>query len=247
MNDNKQETPAINLQHLAIILDGNGRWAHERGLEVSDGHRAGADNLVEFVKLLIKDYPYIKYLTVYAFSKENWGRSSLEVAFLMKLFEECLDKCLVEFHKENVRIQFLGNRAKINATLQKEMQEIEEKTKNNDGFTFNICLSYSGREEIVDAIKKIHQDVLDKKLNINDLNEDLFKNYLYNPIAPYPDLVVRTGGDVRLSNFLLWEVAYSEFYSTKTYWPAFDKEALDAALENFRNRKRNFGKKHAFK
>lgn len=247
MNNDKQGTPTINLQHLAIILDGNGRWAHERGLEVSDGHKAGADNLVKFVKLLIKDYPYIKYLTVYAFSKENWGRSDLEVAFLMKLFEECLDKCLTEFHKENVRIQFLGNRAKIGATLRNKMQEIEEKTKNNDGFTFNICLSYSGREEIVDAIKKIHQDVLDKKLNINDLNEDLFKNYLYNPVAPYPDLVVRTGGDVRLSNFLLWEVAYSEFYSTKTYWPAFDKKALDDALENFRNRKRNFGKKHAFK
>ena len=247
MNNSQQLIPTINLQHLAIILDGNGRWAHEKGLEVFDGHKAGANNLVNFVKLLIRDYPYIKYLTVYAFSKENWGRNSLEVAFLMKLFEEYLDKCLAEFNNENVRIQFLGNRTKISVALQNKMQEVEEKTKNNDGFTFNICLSYSGREEIVDAVKKIHQDVLDKKLNINDLNEDLFKNYLYNPVAPYPDLVVRTGGDVRLSNFLLWEVAYSEFYSTKTYWPAFDKKALDDALENFSNRKRNFGKRHAFK
>lgn len=247
MISGQQHTMPTSLQHLAVILDGNGRWAKERNLDVSDGHKAGAENLVNFVSLIINEYSYIECLTVYVFSKENWGRSATEVSFLMNLFDKCLDKYLKKFHKEGVKIKFLGNFERINLSLQKKMQEIEEKTKNNTKLTFNICLSYSGREEIVDATKKICQDVMDKKLDIDLLDDEIFKRYLYNPFVPYPDLIIRTGGELRLSNFLLWEAAYSEFYTTKTFWPAFDKKSLDDALENFNNRKRNFGKKHAFK
>lgn len=233
------------LKHLAIILDGNGRWAKARNLPVSAGHKAGAETLGEIVKLLRKEYSYIECLTVYAFSKENWGRSEEEVSYLMKLFDTYLTHFLEKFKDENIKIKFLGNFSRINESLKKKMIEIEEKTKNNNEFTFNICLSYSGREEIIDATKSIINDVLNKKITIEQVDEQLFKNYLYNPDAPYPDLIIRTGGDVRLSNFLLWEAAYSEFYSTKVFWPDFDQKALDEAIENFNGRKRNYGKRNS--
>lgn len=231
------------LKHLALIMDGNGRWATQRNLNVSAGHKAGADILLETIKLINKKYPDIKHLTVYAMSKENFKRSPQEVNFLLALLEEYLDGDLQEIKKEKIKIKFLGNFSRLSDGLIKKIKQLEEDTKDFDKFSFNICFSYSGREEIVDATKLIIKDIIDNKISIDNLNEDLYKNYLYNSNVPDPDLIIRTGGDLRVSNFLLWEIAYSELFSTPTLWPDFNEKCLDDAIENFNLRKRNYGKR----
>ena len=231
-----------NIKHIAIIMDGNRRWARSNGLKLVFGHKAGLDNLLKIASYA--ESINVKYMTVYAFSKENWNRTQEEVSYLMDLFREFGKKILEKSVNElkNVKIKFFGNSENVDDDLSKLVHDIEEMTKNNTGFNLNICFNYSGRQEIIDAIKNIVKKVNNGEFNINDLNEDNFKNYLYSPETPYPDLIIRTGKEIRLSNFLLWQNGYSELYFTDKLWPDFDINDLNNAILNFNNRKQNNGK-----
>ena len=230
-----------NIRHIAIIMDGNRRWAKlnkKRGF----GHEVGVETLVKISKYL-KNIG-IEYLTVYAFSRENWKRTEEEIGLLMKLFKEYAGKIINKSVEglEDVRIKFIGSKDKLNAELLDLIDNVEEKTKNNSGLNLDVCFNYSGRQEIVDAAKRVVNDISNGVAKLEDINEDTFKNYLYDSDAPYPDLVIRTGGELRLSNFLLWQVGYAEFYSTAKYWPDFSEEDVDIAIADFNNRKRRLGK-----
>lgn len=226
--------------HLAIIMDGNGRWAQRRGLPRSAGHLAGAKNLVRVVDLAMK--AGIKILTVYAFSTENWKRPADEVDYLMRLiphFAGALRKRLME---RNVRLRAMGRLKDLPDFAQKTIRSVEELTRNNDGFTLNVALSYGGRAEILDGIQKLLADRAGSENPAAPLTEQEFRQYLYAPDLPDPDLVVRTSGELRLSNFMLWQLSYSELYVTETHWPDFDQETLRQALEAYSRRQRRFGK-----
>jgi undecaprenyl diphosphate synthase len=226
--------------HLAIIMDGNGRWAQRRGLPRSAGHLAGAKNLVRVVDLAMK--AGIKILTVYAFSTENWKRPADEVDYLMRLiphFAGALRKRLME---RNVRLRAMGRLKDLPDFAQKTIRSVEELTRNNDGFTLNVALSYGGRAEILDGIQKLLADRAGFENPAAPLTEQEFRQYLYAPDLPDPDLVVRTSGELRLSNFMLWQLSYSELYVTDTHWPDFDQETLRQALEAYSHRQRRFGK-----
>jgi undecaprenyl diphosphate synthase len=225
------------LNHLAIILDGNRTWARQKGLSDFQGHKAGFDNLLDIVPK-VKDKG-IKYLSVFAFSTENWNRSKLEVDYLMDIFRGFFKgKEIKKLMEENVRITMFGSiqNGKIPADLLNSIQEVEEKTKDNDGFYFNICFNYGSKTEIVEAIKKIPLD------EIKNLTPDSFSSYLYSYNIPDVDMVIRTSGQIRLSNFLLWQSAYAEWRFIDTCWPAFDEKCLDEAIEDFNKRTRKFGK-----
>ena len=230
------------IQHVAFIMDGNRRWAAQRNQPPMVGHENGCETLMRVVKHA--KHIGVKYITVYAFSKENWQRTKQEVDFLMKLLKSYSSELLIKTREEleDVKIRFIGHLDSLDDEAKQLIEEVHKLTEKNSSLQLDICMSYSGRQEIVDAVKLIINDISSEKMSLDDLNEDIFKKYLYDPEAPYPDLIVRTAGEMRLSNFLLWQVGYSEFYSTSKLWPDFTEEDFDVAIENFHQRKRNIGK-----
>ena len=220
-------------KHVAVIMDGNGRWAKQRGLLRVEGHKKGADTLEKILRHSVTRE--VRNLTVYAFSTENWKRPKAEVSALMRLFSKYLDSKKEELKKQGVRLVVSGSKEGISDKLLKKINETEKYLSDCNVLTFNIAFNYGGRKEIIDGINKLLKE--EKK----EITEDTFKNYLYQPDIPDPELVIRTSGEFRVSNFLLWEVAYSEFYITDTFWPDFDEDEYDKALEWFNNRERRFG------
>ncbi|EMC26731.1 undecaprenyl pyrophosphate synthase [Streptococcus mutans ST6] len=229
--------------HIGIIMDGNGRWAKKRMKPRVFGHKAGMDALQD-VTIAASELG-IKILTVYAFSTENWARPQEEVKFIMNLPVEFFDKYVPKLHKNNVRILVIGDKEELPAATLDALERARELTKHNSGLILNFALNYGGRAEIVDAVKLIAQDVLDARFNPGDITEGLIADYLMTSNLPYlyrdPDLIIRTSGELRLSNFLPWQAAYSELYFTDTLWPDFDKKALYLAIEEFNHRHRRFG------
>ncbi len=227
-------------KHIGIIMDGNGRWAIERGLPRTEGHRQGIESVRDIVKATSQ--LGIPYLTLYAFSIENWKRPSAEVGMLMKLLEHYLKKETPELHENNVRLLAIGKLNSLPKNVQKSLFNSIELTKNNTGLTLTLALSYSGRWDIVRAIQMLALDVRRGNLSPEDITEELFASYLQTAKLPYPDLIIRTSGEMRISNFLLWESAYSEFYICEKYWPEFRREDLYNALIDYSKRERRFGK-----
>ncbi len=222
-------------KHVAIIMDGNGRWAKEKGKLRVEGHRKGAENIEKIIDYSIK--LGVKYLTVYAFSTENWKRPEAEVKALMKLFAKYLDDKKEELRKQGVKLLVTGTEENIPNKLLKKIRDTEEYLSDCDQITFNIAFNYGGRKEIVDGINKILKENRGNK----EINEEEFKKYMYRPEIPDPELVIRTSGEFRVSNFLLWEIAYSEFYVTNVYWPDFDEREYDLAIASYNKRDRRFG------
>ena len=226
------------LDHVAIIMDGNGRWAQKRGLKRTEGHKKGADALKKISECIYDKG--IKVLSVYAFSTENWKRGKEEVDYLMNLFLKAFKKNFDAVKKNGVKVVFSGVKTNLNDKVINAMNKMMDETKNNTNGIFNICLNYGGKGEIVEATKKIAYDVKENILEISNINEELFNKYLFNDLPPI-DLLIRTSGEYRISNFMLWQMAYSEFYFTDTYWPDFDEKELDKAIDSFNNRDRRFG------
>lgn len=226
--------------HIAIILDGNRRWAKMRGLPTLQGHTEGADNLERIARYCSKIG--VKYLTVYAFSTENWKRTKEEVGYLMNLMADYISSFEVRFKDSNAIIKLVGDIDRLPKKLQDSIIKIEEKTKNNTGLTLNLCINYGGREEIVNATKVIASKVSSGELKLTDINEGMFSTYLRTGNTPDPDLFIRAGGEKRLSGFLLWQSSYSELYFSDVLWPDLNELELDKAINEFNNRKRNFGK-----
>jgi undecaprenyl diphosphate synthase len=221
--------------HVAIIMDGNGRWAEKRGLPRLAGHRAGTDNVRRVIKCF-NDHD-IKYVTIYAFSTENWSRPQREVQGLMRIMEEVIDREAENLHKDGVKLIHLGNLDGISEKLKQKVKYAIELTENNSRGTLCIAFNYGGRAEIIDAVKRILRDgILPDKID-----EALISHYLYTMNLPDPDLIIRTGGEMRLSNFLIWQAAYSEYYATPTLWPDFGPEEIEQALIAFSERERRFG------
>ena len=229
-----------NLQHIAIIMDGNRRWAKERNLPSAVGHKKGVDALKKTV-YACDDYG-IKYLTVYAFSTENWNRKPEEVDFLMNLLGNTIKNELAELHENGVVISFLGDLTKLNPKLQEILYNAIDVTKNNKGVHLQIAFNYGARDEIVTAVKKLSQKVASGELNADDITEETVSAELYTKGCPDPDLLIRTGGEIRVSNYLLWQIAYSEILIVNEFWPEFDKTALENAVKEFYNRNRRWGK-----
>lgn len=229
--------------HLAVIMDGNGRWAVERSLSRTEGHKEGIESVRDIVKA--SSQLGIKNLTLYAFSIENWKRPISEVGILMKLLEHYLRVELEELHENNVRILTIGKTNSLPKVVQKLLYDSIEKTKDNKGLTLTLALSYSGRWDIVRAVQMMALDIRRGKLSPEDISETVFASYLQTSMIPDPDLLIRTSGEMRLSNFLLWEVAYAEIYITDKYWPEFRRNDLYEALSNYKNRERRFGKTSA--
>lgn len=229
-----------NIKHIAIIMDGNGRWATSKGLPRSAGHKKGAETLMEILKTAAD--LKIPYMTLYAFSTENWQRDKSEVDYLMGLLRQYLNSDLKEIEDRGARIVFIGERNMLAQDIMVKMSEIERRTKNNKNFTLCIALSYGSRAEIVAAAKKAAKLVADGELKPNDLDEKTFSNLLYTSGIPDPDLVIRTSGEQRISNYLLWQIAYSELYFTKTLWPDFSTEEFKAIISDFNLRERRYGK-----
>lgn len=225
-----------NLQHIAIIMDGNRRWAKERNLPSAMGHKKGVEALKATLRAC-NDFG-IKYLTVYAFSTENWNRKKEEVDFLMELLALTLTNELAEMHAEGVVINFIGDISKLSPKLQKILANSVEITKNNTGVHLQIAFNYGARDEIVHAVKSIAA----QGLSADEITEDVISKHLYTKEIPDPDLLIRTGGEMRVSNYLLWQIAYSEILVVKEFWPEFDKNSLANAVEEFQNRQRRFGK-----
>nr|WP_286207948.1 isoprenyl transferase [Clostridium caldaquaticum] len=226
-------------RHIAIIMDGNGRWAKEKNLPRTAGHRAGVETIREIVKECSK--LGIKYLTLYAFSTENWKRPIEEVNALMKLLVEYLRGEFEELNSNNVIINSIGDTSKLPLVCQKELKYAYDKTKNNTGLVLNLALNYGGRDDIVNAFKKLYKDLKYGKLKEEDISEDLVSSYLYTAGMPDPDIIIRPSGEQRLSNFLLWQCAYSEFWMSNIKWPDFRKEHLHQAILDYQKRNRRFG------
>ena len=226
-------------KHIAIIMDGNGRWAKEKNLPRTMGHRAG----VESIRRIIKESHVlgIKYLTLYAFSTENWKRPKDEVGALMKLLVEYLKNEIEELNNNGVVIKILGDTTKLTYECQKEINDAVELTKNNKGVVVNIAFNYGGRDEILRAVKNISEDVKKGIINSNNITDDIFENYLYTKDTPDPDLIIRPSGEKRISNFLLWQCAYSEFWYSNVNWPDFKETDLHKAIYDYQNRDRRFG------
>lgn len=235
MEFNKEALP----KHIAIIMDGNRRWAKERNLPIKQGHKEGGKTLEKIVRYANKIG--IRYITVYAFSTENWKRTEEEVSAIMLLMQNYLDDYAKRADTENIKIQFLGNTEELSNRMQKSIKKCIERTKNNTGIVFNIALNYGGRLEIIKTVKEIAEDVQKGKISIDDINEDTISNRLYTAGQPDPDLVIRTSGEIRLSNFLPWQVVYSEFLFVEKNWPAFDENDLDNAIIEYQKRTRKFG------
>ena len=241
LTSSSTKTNSVKLpQHVAVIMDGNGRWAKQRGLPRIEGHRRGANALKEMLRYC-KDLG-VETLTAYAFSTENWGRPTAEVNFLMSLFERLLQKELKEMEAEEVCINFIGDLTPLPETLQQEMRHSMERTKNNQGVFFNVAINYGSRHEMIKACRTIAQKVQRGELPVEAINEDTIAQHLYTSASSDPDLLIRTSGEMRLSNFMLWQLAYTEIYVTDTLWPDFDRQQFDLALESFQQRDRRFGK-----
>jgi undecaprenyl diphosphate synthase len=227
-------------QHVAVIMDGNGRWAKQRGLPRIMGHRRGADALRELLRCC-KDWG-ISALTVYAFSTENWGRSIEEVDFLMTLFENLFQLELAEMVTEKVRLEVVGNLENVPRSLYSAIDRAKIATQHNPGVRFTVAINYGGRQEIVRACQTIATQVQRGLIHAVDIDENLLSQHLHTADLPDPDLLIRTSGEMRMSNFLLWQLAYAEFYVTDTLWPDFDRRAFHHALLNYQQRHRRFGK-----
>ncbi|MBC8249150.1 MAG: isoprenyl transferase [Anaerolineales bacterium] len=221
--------------HLAIIMDGNGRWARSRDLPRLAGHRAGTENIRRILEACVEHG--IKILTLYAFSTENWGRPNAEVQGIMRILEQTIDRELPELHQNGVQLRHIGRLEGISKKLKKKVREAIELTKDNDRIILNVAFNYGGRTEIVDAVRRIVENGVDP----DRLDEHLFSQYLYTAGLPDPDLIIRTAGELRVSNFLIWQSAYAEYYATPTYWPDFDEEELYRALLEYSRRERRFG------
>ena len=228
-------------QHIAIIMDGNGRWATDRGLDRTFGHKAG----VETVKKITSECARlgVKYLTLYTFSTENWNRPADEVAALMGLVLTSLEDEI--FMKNNVRFRVVGDRSRIPDVVNKKLAATEEHTAKNDTMTMVVALSYSSKLELATVTRQIAQEVKDGTLNVDDINEDTINDRLWTNFMPDPELLIRTGGELRISNYLLWQIAYSELYFCDTYWPDFMEDDLHQAIASYQNRQRRFGKTEA--
>ena len=222
--------------HVAIIMDGNGRWAKQRGLPRNEGHRAGVENMRCVLEGAVEFG--VKVMTIYAFSTENWARPEEEVRGLLSIFEEVIAREVTELHKNGVKLRHLGTLDGVNDKMKEAVKSAIELTKNNDAITLNIAFNYGGRAEILNAIARMIED----RVAPERLDEKVFESYLYTAGVPDPDLIIRTAGEMRLSNFLIWQAAYAEYYSTPTYWPDFDKQELYKALVAFSQRQRRFGK-----
>jgi undecaprenyl diphosphate synthase len=226
-------------RHVAIIMDGNGRWAHERGLPRLEGHRRGAESVREIVRA--SGEWGIQFLTLYAFSAENWKRPKTEVEALMRLLEKYLKDEIPELDENNVRLRAIGRISDLPERVQKQLQKSIEATAKNTGLTLILALSYGARGEIVDATKRIAQDVCDGKLSVEQIDDAAISQRLYTAEYPDPDLLIRTSGEMRISNFLLWQISYAELWVTKTLWPDFRRDHLLRALEDYNRRERRFG------
>lgn len=227
-------------RHVAVIMDGNGRWAKNQGKPRIVGHQKGVDVLKDLLRCC-KDWG-IPALTAYAFSTENWGRPHTEVQFLMTLFERVLRRELQEMKQENVKIRFVGNLQGLPDSLRKEIALSMEDTKDNQGIEFTVATNYGGRQEIIQACQAIALKVEQGYLDSAQINEELFEQHLYTQGIPHPDLLIRTSGEMRISNFLLWQMAYAEIYVTSTLWPDFDRMEFHKALTTYQKRDRRFGK-----
>ena len=226
-------------KHIAIILDGNRRWAKSKGKSSNYGHKEGAKTIEKIVRYANKIG--IEHITVYAFSTENWKRAEEEVKSLMLLFQNYLDDYSKRADTENIKVKIIGNLSELSERMQKSIQKCMERTKNNTGTTFNIALNYGGRDELVKAIRQIATEVKEEKIKIDEITEDLISNHLYTKGQPDPDLLIRTSGEQRLSNFLPWQLVYSEFLFVSKNWPDFSEEDLDEAIIEYQKRTRKFG------
>ena len=227
--------------HIAVIMDGNARWAKKNNLSISAGHKEGSKAIKKLVKSAIKFG--VKYLTIYAFSTENWQRPNSEVSGLMSLMKDYLKKDVNDLIKNDVRILISGDLQNLEKSTSSKINKIVEKTKNNKAITLNVAFDYGARNEILKALKKILIDCKNNKISFDDLSEDLISQNLYQPDIPDPDILIRTSGEQRVSNFLLWQIAYSELYFTQTLWPDFGENDLLLAIQEFNQRKRNYGKR----
>ncbi len=226
-------------RHVAIIMDGNGRWAKEKGLPRTAGHHEGIKRIEEILEAAADSG--VRFLTLFAFSTENWKRSKIEIGILMRSLNNFLGRRLGELMKQGVRLMVIGRRRPIPDYLWKQLGKAQEATKDNKGLTVILAFNYGARQEIVDAAKKAAGEILSGRLSIDDLNEENFGRFLYTAEVPDPDLLIRTSGETRLSNFLLWQLSYAEFYFTDTYWPDFGKKELAEALKDYASRARRFG------
>ena len=226
-------------QHIAIILDGNGRWAKKKGMPRNYGHAQGSKNVERICEEAYK--MGVKYLTVYAFSTENWNRPKGEVDALMKLLRNYMKTCLKTAEKNRMKVRVLGDLSGLDDDIRTRILELEEASKNNDGLNFQIAINYGSRDEIVRAVRSLAQDCRDGKLDVDQISEEIFASYLDTRGIPDPDLLIRTSGELRLSNYLLWQLAYTEFYFTDVLWPDFTKEELVKAIEQYNSRDRRFG------
>ncbi|MCX6081896.1 MAG: isoprenyl transferase [Chloroflexi bacterium] len=231
--------PKIIPQHIAIIMDGNGRWAKKRGLPRLAGHKAGTENLRRIIKACV-DFE-IDYLTIYAFSTENWGRPREEVDGLMRIVEDVIERELIELDQQGVQLRHLGKLDQLSPNLQKKVMTAVNQTRNNSKLVLSIAFNYGGRDEIMDAIRRMLVD----GTNPEQVTPALVSQYLYTAGTPDPDLIIRTSGELRISNFLIWQAAYSEWYVTPTFWPDFGKDELRKALDEYANRDRRYGKVEA--
>lgn len=222
-------------RHVAIIMDGNGRWAAKRGQPRLVGHRAGTENLRRVIRACVEFG--VKYLTVYAFSTENWGRPKDEVDGLLQILEDVIDRELVELHKEGAQLRHIGHLDQLPPTLRKKVLQAIETTKNNDRLVLNLAFNYGGRDEIVCAIR----DIIAEGLKPEEVTQEVVSQHMFTNGSPDPDLIIRTSGEMRISNFLTWQAAYSEWYVTPTLWPDFDREELYKALVDYSRRERRYG------
>ena len=228
--------PSAPPAHVAIIMDGNGRWAASRGLSRSDGHRAGTENLRRIIEAFIRGG--VRYLTLFAFSTENWDRPADEVRVLLEIVDEVIREEVDELHREDIRLCHIGRLDRLPVDLKRSICESIERTKHNSRMTLCVAFDYGGRAEIVDAVRSMISD----GVLAEDVSEELLRRYMYTEDMPDPDLIIRTSGEQRLSNFLIWQAAYAEYYFTPVYWPDFDEAEVEKALEAYASRKRRFGK-----
>lgn len=226
-------------QHVAIILDGNGRWAKQKGMPRNYGHTQGAKNVERICEEAY--HMGIKYLTVYAFSTENWNRPKSEVDALMKLLRNYMKTCLKMAAQNDMKVRVIGDKTRLDDDIRSRISELEEATKNNGGLNFQIALNYGSRDEMIRAVKKMAADCVEGKIVPEEITEQLYETYLDTCGIPDPDLLIRTSGELRLSNYLLWQLAYSEFYFTDVPWPDFTKEELQKAIEQYNGRDRRYG------
>lgn len=241
MSDDKKSSQNKIPQHIAIIMDGNARWAKSKNLPLHSGHKSGAENIRHIAESCIEFG--VKYLTIYAFSQENWQRPKNEVEYLLELLDSYLHKNISELMDLNIRIKISGDLSNLKEKTLTKIEEIEEKTKKNDALTLNVAFSYGSRKEIVNAAKKLIVAVENDKIKFDEIDENLFAGMLYQPEIPDPDLLIRTAGDIRISNFLLWQLAYTELYFTEVFWPDFNKQHLAEAITEFNKRERRYGKR----